>query len=525
MKPGGSAAEHRSAFHLAIIVSLGGFVFGYDAVVISGVAQSVVRQFGLTDWQMGWIVAAPTLTAMFASLAAGHFSDRFGRRTMLRVVSALYILSSILSALAPNFIGLLLARGVGGLAFSSLVIAPVYLAEISPSRIRGRVVSMNQLAIVLGLSAAYFSNLLIQTLSQSGFDWVVMVGMDRESWRWMLGAELLPAFLWFVALMTMTPESPRWLILRGRIDEAKQVLARLFKPDHAAAVLDRVLTLGGETKQVFSLSALLTPRVKAALGFGLIVGIAQQITGVNAIYFYAPTVFQQTGIGSDAALLQAVIVGLTNVVFTITAMLLVDRVGRKPLLLFGLGGVAISLVTVALAFSHAVYALTPQAVDSASEAVQALDLAVFYGQEFSSDVALKTALIEHLGADAFRMNQAELLSLSIHMNAGIILAGILLFVASFAVSLGPVTWVFLSEIFPNSVRGTAIALVAFVNSLVSFTVQLVFPAELAALGAMLTFLIYGLAAAFFFVLVALFLPETRGRTLEATEAGDTPARV
>jgi MFS transporter, SP family, arabinose:H+ symporter len=514
-------AESNAVFRLAALVSLGGFVFGYDAVVISGAAPAVVAQFGLTDWQMGWIVSAPTLSAMFASLAAGYLSDRFGRRTMLRFAAALYIVSSCLSALASGFLSLSIARAIGGIAFSSLVIAPVYLAEISPSAARGRVVSMHQLAIVLGLSAAYFSNVSLQALSESGQAWVAWAGIDREAWRWMLGIELIPAVSWLLALSLWVPESPRWLVQTGRTDAARRVLSRLYPSERADEILNRVndVAVTTRTRLRNSLVWLASPLMRTALLIGLIVGIAQQITGVNAIYFYAPVVFEQTGVGANAALFQAALIGLTNVVFTIIAMSLVDRIGRKPLLLLGLAGVGLSTTIVALAFSFATYHIDAGILAGASPALQAIDLSALHGEYFQSDVDFKNALIGEMGAELYRTHQSELLRIGIEMNAGLILTGILVFVASFAASLGPVTWVFLSEIFPNAVRGTAIALVAFVNGLVSFSVQLVFPAELATFGASVTFLFYGAAALFFFILVAVLVPETRGRNLESINEG------
>ena len=502
---------------LGAIVSLGGFVFGYDVVVISGVSSAVTSQFGLSEWQTGWLVSAPTLSAMFASLAAGFLSDRFGRRTMLRVVAILYVVSSIMSVFVSGFFGLVLARAVGGVAFASLVLAPVYLAEISPSAIRGRIVSMNQLAIALGFSVAYFSNLGLQALGQSGLGWVSAIRLDVETWRWMLGAELLPAVAWLVALFTLTPESPRWLVLKGRAAEARAILPRLHVRERAEAIFARI-TLQQEQAPSAGLASLLMSRpVRIALGLGLIVACAQQITGVNAIYFYAPIVFEQAGVGADTALFNASLIGVIKVVFTIAAMALVDRIGRKPLLLIGLAGVTVSTMLVAFAFSQAQYALSPAAIERASAAVQGLDLASLYGVSFSSDVSFKTALADAIGAEASRQYQSELLRIGITMDAGLTLAGILLFVASFAVSLGPVTWVFLSEIFPNAVRGAAIGLVAFVNGLVSFLVQLLFPIELAQLGVAATFAIYGVVAAFFFIAIAALLPETRGRQLEASE--------
>lgn len=501
---------------LGAIVSLGGFVFGYDVVVISGVTSAVTAQFSLSEWQIGWVVSAPTLSAMFASLAAGFLSDRFGRRAMLRGVAILYVVSAIMSAFVSGFYTLVLARAIGGLAFSSLVLAPVYLAEISPSAIRGRIVSMNQLAIALGLSAAYFGNLGLQALGQSGLGWVSAVGLDVETWRWMLGAELLPAVAWLAVLFTLTPESPRWLVLKGRAGEARAVLLRLHVRERAEAIFARITRQTDLTPPGGVWALIMSRPVRLALGLGLIVACAQQITGVNAIYFYAPIVFEQTGVGAATALVNAALIGVINAVFTIVAMVLVDRIGRKPLLLTGLAGVTASTMLVAFAFSQAHYEVGPEAVEMASVAVRSLDFTSLYGATFSSDVSFKAALADAIGADALRQHQSELLRMGITMNAGLALTGILLFVASFAVSLGPVTWVFLSEIFPSAVRGAAIGLVAFVNGLVSFLVQLFFPIELAQLGAAVTFAIYGATAALFFIAIAALLPETRGRQLEAS---------
>lgn len=510
------APDAAAAMRLGAIVSLGGFVFGYDVVVISGVSGAVTAQFGLSDWQTGWVVATPTLSAMFASLAAGFLSDRFGRRTMLRVVALLYVVAAVMSALVTGFYALLLARAVGGLAFSSLVLAPIYLAEIAPAAIRGRIVAMNQLAIALGLSAGYFGNFGLQTLGQSGLGWVSAIGLDVDTWRWMLGAGVLPAVTWLVVLFTLTPESPRWLILKGRAAEARATLHRLHVRERADAIFARLTRHPGQASTASAVDLLTSPPVRLALGLGLLVACAQQITGVNAIYFYAPIVFEQTGVGANAALFNASLIGVMNVLFTIVAMILVDRIGRKPLLLIGLAGVTVSTMLVAFAFSEARYELSPEAVELASVAVQGLDLNSLYGVSFASDVSFKSALVDAIGADASRQYQTELLRIGTTMNTGLTLTGILLFVASFAVSLGPVTWVFLSEIFPNAVRGAAIGLVAFVNGLVSFLVQLLFPIELAQLGIAVTFAIYGVVAALFFIAIAALLPETRGRRLEAS---------
>jgi sugar porter (SP) family MFS transporter len=508
--------EASKSIRIGMFVCLGGFVFGYDAVVISGVTEAVTVRFGLSDWQLGWIVSIPTLTAMFASLAVGVLSDVFGRRPLLMLVTLLYVCSAILSVTANGFADLVIARGIGGLAFSSLVLAPLYLAEISPSSFRGRIVSMNQLAIVLGLSAAYFGNLLIQRLSHVDAGWIVELGIRDHAWRWMFAMELVPASLWLVLVALAVPESPRWLVLRGRLAAARQIMARLYPSERVEALLDRVRASGGATGtgRRIAWTAFLSRPVIAALGVGLIVAVAQQISGVNAIYFYAPVVFQQSGVGVDAAFAQATLLGSTNVVFTLVAMGLIDRLGRKPLLLGGLAGAGMSLAVVAWGFSQAGYVLQADAVAALPEAVRAHELTGLINRDFPNDVTYKAALVDVLGPRLFSAHEAELIGAAISVPASLILAGILCFVASFAVSLGPVMWVVLSEIFPNHIRGACIALLAFANGATSFGVQLAFPVQLVTLGVATTFAFYAVAAFLFFGLVFLFLPETRGRTLE-----------
>lgn len=505
---------------IALSVSLGGFVFGYDAVVISGAIEMVEAEFAMTHWQVGWVVSAPTLSAMFASLAIGPLADRFGRRPVLLFVSVLYVLSAILSSTATGFWSLSLARLVGGFAFSSLVVAPIFLAEIAPAKSRGGVVSMNQMAIVLGLSAAYFMNLAILNLSQSGADWVVRTGMAEAPWRWMLAAELVPAVLWLATLLLAVPESPRWLVARNQLAKAKKVLSSVRDEAAAQAAIDRIrAALGAETGGTGSLRGLArNPLLRAMLGIALIVAIAQQATGVNAIYFYAPTVFQQSGVGASTAFVQAAVLGVVNVVFTIVAMLAIDRVGRRPLLVIGLAGVMLSTTIAGAGFLHAVYELTPQALASLSDPDLAAQLAGLEGQRFHSDTGFRDAVVQLAGPQAWSLHEAELLQFGASLESGIILAAILLFVASFAVSLGPVTWVLLSEIFPNAYRGLAIALVAFVNSAVSFCVQLVFPAQLQFMGAGPTFLAYAAMSVVFLVLVTRYVPETKGEVLEGLSA-------
>ncbi|GIV58891.1 MAG: hypothetical protein KatS3mg042_1804 [Rhodothermaceae bacterium] len=508
----------HTALYYAAIVSLGGFLFGFDASVISGVVGFVVRDFALNDWGQGLVVSAPALAAVVAVMTVGPLSDAFGRKKMLTVVAFLYTFSAGASALAPSFEVLVAARALGGLAFGSLILAPLYIAEMAPPAHRGRMVSMNQLNIVLGFSVAYFSNFLLLRVSTSGAAWVAMLGLDTHVWRWMLGLEIVPALLFFGALF-LIPESPRWLVMTGRLEEARRVLARVAPPERVEQVLAEVQASVARSREQAGtrVRELWHPALRLPLLVALVVAITQQVTGVNAVYFYAPSIFEQSGVGTDAAFAQAIWVGLINVVFTVVAMVLIDRVGRKPLLVGGLAGVLVSMGVVAYGFHRATYELTPEAAASLPETVETVRLEPLIGVVYPNDVAYKQALRQALGERAMKDHEAALIQAAIRINPYVVLAGILGFVASFAVSLGPVMWVLLSEIFPNRVRGLAISVITFFNSLVSFGVQFVFPWELAHLGSAGTFLLYGLFAGVGLVLVIWLLPETKNRSLEELE--------
>ena len=504
-----------------VIVSLGGFIFGFDASVVSGTIGQITTEFALSPLDQGLVVAAPTLGAIISTLTAGYISDRIGRRTTLMIIAALYLVSALASAFAPTYDALVVARFIGGLAFCSLMIAPMYIAEISPAKSRGKMVSVNQLNIVVGFSAAYFANYYILNLSQQSLDWVADIHLDTQTWRWMLGVEIIPALLYFLCLF-LIPKSPRWLVVQNREDDAKMVLKRLY-PDAEAATLSANIqeikdTLDDKLKPVLErVGEIFGPNVRKALFIGLIVGIAQQATGVNVIYFYAPSIFEQSGVGTNAAFAQAIWIGLTNVVFTVVAMVLIDRLGRKPLLIAGLTGVIVSMAICTYGYNQASYLLTQDSIAALASSFDSQPLIGLVDQTFQNDVDFKNAVISALGEETFQANQGAIIQQAVSMNAFLVLFGILLFVASFAVSLGPVMWVMFSEIFPNHLRGLAISVVGVVNSIVSFTVQLVFPWELANLGAAFTFAVYGIFALIGLVFVIKMVPETKGKSLEDIE--------
>jgi len=506
------------SIYFATVVALGGFVFGFDASVISGVVGFVTNEFALNEWQQGFVVSAPTLGAVIGSTFAGPCADRFGRKKVIIFVAALYLISALFSAFAVSYEMLVTARVIGGFAFASLILAPMYIAEISPSHLRGKMISINQLNIVIGLSAAYFTNYYLLQLSGGSSELATSLGITENVWRWMLGLEILPAAIFFLLLFTI-PESPRWLVVNNKVDQAKVVIAKLFPEQSADKAIAELKNDNSEDLPplLSRLKMLFSNHIGFILLVGVVVAVIQQITGINAIFFYAPSIFEQSGVGQDASFSQAVLVGVINVVFTVVSMMLVDKLGRKPLLLAGLAGICISLMTAAYGFKQATYQLTQESVMQIESVEVREKVASIVEQQFDNELAFKQATIELLGEQEARQYQAELIQASASMNSMLILLAILGFVASFAVSLGPIMWILLAEIFPNHLRGVGIALTGLINSAVSFTVQLVFPWELANLGTALTFMIYGIFAFIGFILIYRMLPETKGKSLEEIE--------
>ena len=506
------------AAYIAGLVSLGGFLFGFDASVISGVVGFIVPEFSLNELQVGLVVGAPTIGGILAGLTSGPLADYIGRKRVLLILAALYTVSAIGSALAPNFEILVAARAVGGLAFASLSIAPMYIAEIAPHDRRGFLVSFNQFNIMVGFSVAYFANYFVLQLSQSDLQWVSALGIGQYTWRWMLGLEILPAVFWLTALLFI-PETPRWLALNHRVGEARRVLARIRPLERVESTLREILETGSDAGRslLFRVREVLSPRLRLPVLIGITVGVFQQVTGINAVYFYAPTIFEQSGVGTNAAFAQATLIGITNIVFTVVAMLLIDRLGRKPLLIIGLLGIVVSMGVVGHGFQQATYRLDPAAIEQLDAGIDREALQGMAGTRFDNDLEFKRAAERALGLQAARNHQAQLVQAAIEVNPKLVLAGILGFVASFAMSLGPVMWVLFSEIFPNRVRGVAVGITVVFNSVSSFAVQFLFPWQLANLGNATTFYIFAALGVVGVILIQWLLPETKGKTLEELE--------
>jgi len=499
---------------ISFIVALGGFLFGFDAGIISGVMSFVGPEFDLSEIQAGWVVSAPSFAAMFAMLFSGRISDLIGRKKTLIFVAFLYAISAILSAMAGSYEMLYISRIIGGIAFgAALVLAPIYIAEISTAENRGKLVSLQQLNIVFGFFAAFLSNYFFNKYNTTDSTFLT----DENVWRWMLGVELIPAIIYFVFLF-FVPKSPRWLYLNKDFAEAKKVLIKIHGVDRGnieiAAIEKNIQS--DENKSKLKIRDLLKSSLRFILVIGLIVGVLQQITGINAVYFYATSIFKQTGIGTDAAFSSGVLLSTISVVFTFVAIYLIDRMGRRPLLLIGTAGIAVSLLVCAYGFNQATYQVSQENINQ-FEFTGAQKLQPLADTLFDNDVAFKNAAKDALGSKIYAKNDGTILEAATTINANLILIGILGFIACFAFSLGPVMWVLLSELYPIKYRGLAIGVIAFINSLISSLVQLVFPWELSNLGNALSFFIFGAIALVGFFILLKILPETKGKSLEELE--------
>jgi SP family arabinose:H+ symporter-like MFS transporter len=427
---------------VTIVAAIGGLLFGFDTAIVAGATRYLKDQFALTSLQEGWAVSVVLIGCMFGAGFAGAISDRVGRRRFMLVSAVLFFASAIGCALPQNILEFVIFRFVGGLGIGSAsILAPLYIAEISPARIRGALVSVNQMAIVTGILLAYFVN------------WV-FAGVGPANWRWMYGAGTVPAVAFFILLFGV-PESPRWLVKRGREAEAERVLTRV---DGAAAAAAEVRSIK-ETLllEKGSFGELFRPGFRRALLIACVLAIFQQITGINAVLYYAPRIFERAGFERVSAIGQSTIVGLVNMLFTLVAILLVDKVGRKPLLLIAAAGMGVSQILLGFAFK-----------------------------------------LQGLPGSA-------------------ILAVILLYIAFFAMAMGPIVWVIMSEIFPTRLRGSAMALATVVLWVSDFAVTLTFPVISDRLNESTAFWIYAAMCAIDFVFMLVVLPETKGKTLEEIE--------
>ncbi|MCX2719831.1 sugar porter family MFS transporter [Lentiprolixibacter aurantiacus] len=490
---------------ISLIVALGGFLLGFDSAVISGAVRGITVYFEMTDAMLGFAVGCVIFGAMAGNLLAGPMADRFGRKSVLIVVAALFAISASWSALATGYTEFIIARIIGGVGIGgAILIAPIYIAEIAPPKLRGSLVSFNQLNIVIGISVAYFSNYFL-------------VNLGEDSWRWMLGVEAIPALIYFLSLFTV-PKSPRWLILKfNKVDLARSITAKIGGEAYAEATVAEIQGGLAKKEKKGRLADLFQSKYGTIMTIALGVAFFQQITGINAIFYYAPTIFEQAGGSTDSSFLQAIVVGLTNLVFTLVAIWLIDRLGRKPLLLIGTTCMTIALLLATLAFNNATYTFDQSTLNKIENVELRDKLDYLDGNTFSSQSELFEALEGKLDNASFLDFKRNQITNFISVNATLVLVAILLYVAAFAISLGPVMWTLISEIFPTKIKGIAISVVGFFNSLVSFSVTQIFPWELTNLGPTTTFALYALLSFIAILFVYRYVIETKGKSLEQVE--------
>ncbi len=504
---------------ISLIVALGGFLLGFDSAVISGATPFYKVYFDLPSgsFLIGFSVGSIIFGAMVGNFFAGSLADKFGRKKILILTAFLFSLCALGTAFSTSISIFIAARIIGGIGVGmAILIAPMYIAEIAPKKLRGTLVTFNQLNIVLGISIAYFSNyFILQTVTN-----------PETNWRWMLGVGVVPAFLYFIFLF-FVPGSPRWLIQKGRDEEGKKILQKINGDVEAEVVYNEIKgnLNKSQDQEVGRWSDLFTRKMKTVLIIGLGIAFFQQITGINAIFYYAPMIFEMTGGGKDAAFMQAALLGVTNVIMTVVSMVLIDKLGRKPLLIIGSIGITLSLALAGFAFNNAKYKITSESIENIVEDINNTDvssaltlkLSSLTDKEYNSETAFFADIKQNITAAEYNSYKEVILKSSITINTMLVLIGLILYVASFAISLGPVMWALLSEIFPNKLRGIAISVVGFWNSVVSFSVASIFPTELEAFGSATTFFIYAIFGMLTLLFVLKFVKETKGKSLEEIE--------
>lgn len=436
--------QYRSAYiyPICIVVALGGVLFGFDLVIISGAVDFFTSHFKLDELNKGWAVGCINIGAAAGALLAGKLSDAIGRKKLLLICSFLFAVTGVATGWAPNFSLFITARLLSGVAVGvAALVCPMYIAEIAPASLRGRLVTLYQLAIVSGLLLAYLSNYLL-----------LPTGINN--WRWMFSSQTIPALLFFAGLF-FVPESPRWLVKKKRNDEAATILHNIGGTTYASGEIGSIQkSFAHEVKE--KIGDLFKKDVIHIVMIGVAVAFFSQADGQNSLFSYAPEIFKQAGMAQEDAFLQSVIIGVINFIFTFIAIVFIDRIGRKKLLLYG-------------------------------SALLCLD-------------ALALAWCFYTGAPGYYT-----------------LIFVLGFIAVYAATLGPVTWVILSEIFPNRIRSNSMALATLVLWIANFITTASFPILKSHFGLHITFAIHAGICLLYFIFIRLRIPETKGKSLEEIE--------
>ena len=453
MKNLGSEYNSKYVWTLSLVAALGGLLFGYDTGVISGTIGLLEQRFLLNPSMVGWVASCALIGCIFGAAFAGPLNDFIGRKNVLLISAILFLISALGTALPKDLTQFIIFRFLGGIGVGAAsMTSPLYIAEVVPTQIRGRMVSVNQFAIVLGFIVVYFVNYLIALGRDES--WLIQIG-----WRWMFGSESLPATM-LLFLLLFVPESPRWLFKQGREEQSFKVLSNINRPDIAKNELEEIKSI--VKQEGGSILQLLQPSLRIAFVIGIVLAILQQITGINVVLYYAPEIFKNLGYGMEIALLQTVIVGAVNVCFTIIAIWTVDFLGRKPLMIIGASGMGIALCVIGV---------------------------LFY---------LKQSSI-------------------------IVIIFVLIFIASFAMSMGPVVWIILSEIFPTRIRGRAMSFATVILWISCYIVSQTFPMMdkntwlVQTFNHGFSFWVYSFFCFITILFVLKFLPETKGKSLEEIE--------
>ena len=430
---------------ISVIAAIGGLLFGYDTAVIAGAIGSIQTIFDLSPALTGWAASSAIWGCMIGVIFSGFLSDKFGRKKVLILSAILFFISAVGSSIPNNLTQFVLARLIGGVGVGiASMLSPMYISEIAPAKIRGTLVTLYQLAIVIGINLVYYINL--QIASSGDAQWNLDIG-----WRIMLASEVIPALLFFIMLFFI-PESPRWLASKGKIDSAKAIIEKINGQNKSAELLNEIQDSFKEEKG--SILVLFTSGLRMAIVVGMFLAFFSQITGINAIIYYAPEIFKNIGFGADSAMFQTVIIGTVNTVFTFVAIAFIDKYGRRTLLLWGISGMIICLGGVGLMFHF----------------------------ELSSGPWL--------------------------------LLFILGFIASFAMSLGPIPWVLISEIFPTKFRGVAMSISILMVWIGVVLITQLTPILLESVGGAFTFWIFMFNAIILIIFTYNMIPETKGKTLE-----------
>jgi len=442
---------------VCLVAALGGFLFGFDTAVISGTVSLVKHDFNLNANYEGWFVSCALLGCIIGVSISGKLSDKYGRKIVLILSAVLFLASALGCMLSGSFTVLVIFRLIGGLGIGvASMVSPLYISEFSPSRFRGMMVSLYQLALTIGIVLAYFSNAYLLNHSGGSFG---SDNMNRifstEVWRAMLGLGALPAAVFLISLF-MVPESPRWLLLKGEEQKAKDILTKIDGADAAKNEIEAFKATGDEDSET-SLKELFKPVYRKALLIGLLLPFMSQVCGINAVIYYGPKILEQAGFTLNNALGGQVTIGLVNVVFTFVAIFTIDKWGRRPLLFTGIGGAILALFVIGALFALGI------------------------------------------------------------TSGPWILIFIITFISCFAFSFGPVCWVVVGEIFPNAIRGKAMALATLSLWVGNFLVGQLTPLMLEGLGSSWTFWLFGLCCSPALWVTWKLIPETKGKSLEMIE--------